>query len=78
MITSGCIKMKWSDEFLQWPPDQFQNLTWLVMPSTEIWLPDIALVNSPDPYTITRKPAFAEVTNTGQVGYYPSGRFSTR
>ena len=60
---------KWNDEFLRWDPEDFQNLTWMALPSSEIWLPDIALINSPDPYYITRKPAFSEIAHTGDVGY---------
>ena len=78
MITSGCIKMKWTDSFLKWQPDQYGNLTWLALPSSDLWLPDVAMVNSPDPYYITRKAAFTAITSNGDVGYYPTGRFSTQ
>ena len=77
MVTSGCVKLKWKDEFLQWEPEDFGNLTTLVLPSSLIWLPDIALINSAEPY-ITNRTSFVEVSNTGQVGFYPTGRFSTK
>ena len=78
MVTSGCLKMIWVDQFFQWKPESFGNLTWLAVPSTDIWIPDVAMTNSEEPYLLTRKKSFTSVRHNGSVGFYPSGRFRTR
>ena len=39
------IRCRWYDEFLKWDPGEYGNITFLVLPSTLIWIPDIAFVN---------------------------------
>ena len=78
MLMSVCIKMKWVDEFLRWNPEEFDGLQWMALPVEDIWQPDIALVNSAQPYALTRKPAQADLLSDGSVGYYPAGRMATK
>ena len=78
MVTSGCVKLLWTDPYLSWEPNNFNNVSWFALPSSDIWLPDVAMVNSPDPYYITRKDAFVGVQSNGEIGYYPAGRFQTQ
>ena len=35
-------RFSWRDEFLTWDPEQFGNITSLVVPSTQVWIPDVA------------------------------------
>ncbi|CAH1779888.1 unnamed protein product, partial [Owenia fusiformis] len=47
MLKTICfIRCVWTDEFLQWVPEEFSNVTELVVPAEKIWLPDIFLENS--------------------------------
>ena len=64
--------------FLSWDPSEFDNITWIAIASSEIWIPDVAIVNSPYPYELTRKLTTVDVDNKGTVGYFPSGYLKTR
>ena len=35
----------WYDELLHWDPDEYDNVTVLVLPANDIWLPEIAMLN---------------------------------
>ena len=61
-----------------WNPLKYDNLTWLAISSSNIWLPDIAIINSPEPYELTRKSTNVDVDYRGEVGFFPSGRLATR
>ena len=78
MVMAACVKMIWIDDFLKWNPLDFANISWMAVSSDKIWLPDIAIVNSPEPHSITRKLTNVDLTNDGGVGYFPSGRLVTR
>ena len=34
-------RFSWRDEFLTWDPEEFGNITSLVVPSTQVWIPDV-------------------------------------
>ena len=38
-------RFSWRDEFLTWHPEVFGNITSLVVPSSQVWIPDVAFVN---------------------------------
>ncbi|XP_019637921.1 PREDICTED: neuronal acetylcholine receptor subunit alpha-10-like [Branchiostoma belcheri] len=42
------IRMYWTDEYLSWDPDQYDELDVIRIPSGDIWLPDIFLYNNAD------------------------------
>lgn len=33
----------WTDEFLQWDPAHFDNITQISLPAESIWVPDILI-----------------------------------
>ena len=35
----------WQDEFLSWNPSEWNGIQELVVPPSEVWLPDIAVIN---------------------------------
>lgn len=45
----GCLRLFlllpqfWTDEFLQWTPEDFDNITKLSIPTDSIWVPDILI-----------------------------------
>ena len=78
MVMAACVKMIWEDEFLTWNPNNYDNLTWMAVSSTSLWLPDIAIINSPEPYSLTRKVTNVDLNFKGEIGYFPSGRLATR
>ena len=53
-------------------------MQWMAISSDKIWLPDIAIVNSPEPHALTRKLTNIDLNYRGEVGYFPSGRLATR
>ncbi|XP_075134560.1 5-hydroxytryptamine receptor 3A-like [Leptodactylus fuscus] len=66
----------WRDEFLQWNPMEFDNMTIISIPSENIWVPDIMISEFID----SGKPlghSFVYVNNTGLVKYQKSNRLST-
>ncbi len=36
---------RWTDDFLQWDPGHYGNITQLVLTGSHIWLPEIAMYN---------------------------------
>ena len=42
------LRMSWTNEYLKWNPEEWGNITWLKMLSTDIWTPDIVPYNDMD------------------------------
>ncbi|XP_072011940.1 5-hydroxytryptamine receptor 3A-like [Engystomops pustulosus] len=66
----------WRDEFLQWDPLDFDNMTIISIPSEKIWVPDIMISEFVD----SGKPlghSFVYIKNTGLVKYQKTNRVST-
>ncbi|XP_061196440.1 acetylcholine receptor subunit alpha-like 2 [Saccostrea echinata] len=69
------VRLKWRDCKLQWDPSQYKNQTELIVPYSEIWIPDITLYegvsdegNMPDMDDYR-----ASISHTGDVTYnFPS------
>ena len=78
MSMAACLKLRWVDQFLMWNIEKYNNLTWIAVTTDKIWLPDIAIINSPEPYLLTKKETNVEIQHNGEVGYYPSGKLFTR
>ena len=46
MLTTNCeIITKWSDIFLTWDPEKYNNITDTRLPWDRVWTPDIVLYN---------------------------------
>ncbi|XP_077992329.1 5-hydroxytryptamine receptor 3A-like [Glandiceps talaboti] len=39
------VEMTWVDEFLTWDPAEYNGIEKLLLPATDVWLPDIAFYN---------------------------------
>ncbi|XP_071953254.1 neuronal acetylcholine receptor subunit alpha-10-like [Antedon mediterranea] len=46
MTTNVWFNKKWTDYFLTWNPEEFDNITTTVIDSSLIWLPDITMYNN--------------------------------
>ncbi|EDL25714.1 5-hydroxytryptamine (serotonin) receptor 3A, isoform CRA_c, partial [Mus musculus] len=43
VIMYAILNVYWTDEFLQWTPEDFDNVTKLSIPTDSIWVPDILI-----------------------------------
>ena len=48
MTSSSYLTLVWNDTRLSWLPAQYYNMTDLNVPAKNIWIPDIAVINSAD------------------------------
>jgi hypothetical protein len=48
MQTSAYFFVSWSDSRLKWEPSEHNNITEMYMPITELWKPDLYVINSAD------------------------------
>ncbi|CAF4648713.1 unnamed protein product, partial [Rotaria sp. Silwood1] len=48
MTTNVWLKQLWIDEHLKWDPMNFNNLTNISIPASELWRPDLVLFNNAD------------------------------
>ncbi|CAG2238742.1 CHRNN [Mytilus edulis] len=67
LVTNVWLDQEWMDEFLRWPPTEFNNITTLRIPCDKIWLPDIVLYNNAAEYTDGLMSANAMVKPNGEV-----------
>ena len=40
------LRLSWEDMYLTWDANEFDNITFLHVPSERLWLPDIVLYNN--------------------------------
>ncbi|XP_055641398.1 neuronal acetylcholine receptor subunit alpha-2-like [Toxorhynchites rutilus septentrionalis] len=74
------LLMQWKDEHLIWNPQDFKNITKLIVNTDEIWKPDLQLFSSyykPDTKASCTNPR-CHVRNNGTVDCIPSCDFSAR
>ncbi|XP_033102338.1 acetylcholine receptor subunit alpha-type acr-16-like [Anneissia japonica] len=45
---SGWYDLEWKDEFIEWDPQEYGNLTRVHIPKSQLWIPDITLYNNID------------------------------
>ncbi|XP_071969553.1 5-hydroxytryptamine receptor 3A-like [Engystomops pustulosus] len=65
----------WRDEFLQWKPKDFDDMTLISVPSETIWIPDIQIAQLVDP-GISIGRSYVYIDNTGLVKYQRSQKQS--
>ncbi|ESP00023.1 hypothetical protein LOTGIDRAFT_53687, partial [Lottia gigantea] len=76
---SNTIFQEWIDDFLQWNPEEFDNITRLVLPASKVWLPDLSVGNSIDQIFRREFETMFRVAVyfNGKVVWEPGGIFST-
>ncbi|XP_013409593.1 neuronal acetylcholine receptor subunit alpha-10 isoform X2 [Lingula anatina] len=80
LATSGWMEVEWQDERLTWSPEDYGNLTSVVVSSQLLWLPDIALQNSASEiyHSSFQDSKFRiSIWNTGNILWIPGGKFFT-
>ena len=69
----------WYDHRLAWEPHRFRNVSELIVPASNIWTPDIGIMNSVlDIYHVIRDTRFeVKVESRGRVWWHPTGIVKT-
>ncbi|CAH1779885.1 unnamed protein product [Owenia fusiformis] len=77
--TFGWLRFVWIDEFLQWKPEEFSNITELILPAQELWLPDVNLGNSANKLIDSSfyEDFRVDLAHTGEVLWSPGGSFDS-
>ncbi|CAH1794858.1 unnamed protein product [Owenia fusiformis] len=74
----GYADMMWKDSRLQWNKSEFGNIDSIVVPSELLWVPDIALSNSPYVNSFQHtSDSRAHISSSGMVAYFPGIHFTT-
>ncbi|XP_078696591.1 neuronal acetylcholine receptor subunit alpha-3-like [Branchiostoma floridae x Branchiostoma belcheri] len=71
MTTNVWLRQEWNDHKLQWNPEDYDGVTVLRVPSTDLWLPDIVLYNNADGQFQVKQQTKAEVQFDGTVFWVP-------
>ncbi|XP_038059338.1 neuronal acetylcholine receptor subunit beta-4-like [Patiria miniata] len=71
MTTSVWVKHSWTDRHLTWNPDEYDGITYIHIPSSLLWRPDILLYNNADGYFDVRFLVNAIVYHDGTVRWLP-------
>lgn len=72
----GWMRLNWTDEYLKWDPEEFENLTQIHFGAQEIWRPDIQLYNNADGNNLAHYgDTHFLVFNTGVVLWVPPAKF---
>ena len=73
------IMVRWTDEYLQWDPKEYDNITELRIPPSEIWKPEIALYTaSPDTSLFPVVETQALVYHNGVILWVPPFTINSR
>ncbi|KAF7261113.1 hypothetical protein EG68_01838 [Paragonimus skrjabini miyazakii] len=62
---------RWSDHHLVWNPEDYDNITHITIPTSKIWIPDVALYNYADERLEERRDCAAKVSHNGVVEWHP-------
>ncbi|XP_035699253.1 neuronal acetylcholine receptor subunit alpha-4-like isoform X1 [Branchiostoma floridae] len=71
LTTSVWLRQEWFDYKLNWQPEDYGNLTYIRVPSTEIWVPDVVLYNNADGKFEVTSYTRAQVFYDGTVRWVP-------
>ncbi|KAL3314386.1 hypothetical protein Ciccas_006996 [Cichlidogyrus casuarinus] len=77
ITTNAWLDHEWVDEFMQWNPEEYGNLTTMQFPSESIWIPDIVLQNNADGSFIMNIMAPATISHNGTVRWTPPAVFKS-
>ncbi|XP_071087003.1 neuronal acetylcholine receptor subunit non-alpha-2-like [Haliotis cracherodii] len=79
LSVTGWIVVRWYDDIFRWDPAQYDNITKLVLPTSSVWLPIIALDNSVDNIIEKnfRDNFYVLISYTGLMSWEPGGVFTT-
>lgn len=46
MVVSAGISLSWYDEYVYWDPKDYAGVDFLVIPYTDVWVPEFILQNA--------------------------------
>ncbi|GFU12750.1 acetylcholine receptor subunit alpha-type unc-63, partial [Nephila pilipes] len=78
LVMDSWMSMKWSDEYLKWDPKEFNNITVLRIPHTEIWKPDLSIYTSTDDSRFKISNTLALLYSNGTVMWFPFFQIKSR
>nr|ARU12133.1 acetylcholine-binding protein 1 [Pardosa pseudoannulata] len=79
IVLESWSMLKWTDEYLRWNPSEYDNITELHVPSTEIWKPDIALYSaSGDNSYFPSHQSDVTIDNNGTIIWVPPFTINSR
>ncbi|BFZ02075.1 hypothetical protein BsWGS_05114 [Bradybaena similaris] len=71
MTTNVWLRQEWTDANLRWTPREYDGIKDLLVPSQELWIPDVVLYNNADGnYEVTLMTK-ATLHSTGKVVWEP-------
>nr|NP_001190977.1 nicotinic acetylcholine receptor subunit precursor [Ciona intestinalis]BAJ65312.1 nicotinic acetylcholine receptor subunit [Ciona intestinalis] len=68
---------KWMDPRLSWVPEDYENLEYIYLPTTNLWLPELVLYNNADGDFAISQFTKAKVDYTGMVEWKPPAIFKS-
>nr|VZI16574.1 unnamed protein product [Spirometra erinaceieuropaei] len=71
LTTSVRTLYRWKDYHLVWDPAEYENITYVNIPTAKLWLPDIALYNHADERVSEIRVCDAQVDYKGTVQWQP-------
>ncbi|XP_019632409.1 PREDICTED: neuronal acetylcholine receptor subunit alpha-4-like isoform X2 [Branchiostoma belcheri] len=77
LTTSVWLRQEWFDYKLNWNPEDYGNLTYIRVPSTEIWVPDVVLYNNADGSFDVAAKTRAQVFHDGRVRWIPPALYKS-
>jgi len=77
LTTSMYPTWKWTDAFLAWTPQDYDNITHIFVPSKYVWKPDILIYNSAVDAFNAIYPSHCIIHFDGTVEWMPPGLFKT-
>uniref|UniRef100_UPI00358F9D36 acetylcholine receptor subunit alpha-like n=1 Tax=Myxine glutinosa TaxID=7769 RepID=UPI00358F9D36 len=69
--TNVRIKQQWRDFRLMWNPQEYEGISRVRIPSSDIWLPDLTLYNNADGDFVPPSGTSLKVESSGQVTWTP-------
>ncbi|XP_076805164.1 5-hydroxytryptamine receptor 3A-like [Clavelina lepadiformis] len=62
-------RMSWNDNILKWNPSEFENITQILLPATDVWMPDIVCYEEVGQKSYSPRIAYLTVHHYGRVRY---------
>ncbi|KAJ8025651.1 Neuronal acetylcholine receptor subunit alpha-10 [Holothuria leucospilota] len=65
--TNAWLTLMWTDEYLQWDPNDYNGIDNFKIPSDMLWMPDVVLYNNADEYKDYLNGKIVVVNHTGEI-----------
>ncbi|GFQ92575.1 neuronal acetylcholine receptor subunit alpha-4 [Trichonephila clavata] len=79
LVMHSWMRTEWKDEYLTWEPKEFNNITILSVPDSEVWKPDLSIYTSSSDDSVFPKSNFrADIHSDGRVLWVPAFTIKNR